>query len=157
LIGRLSQDERAAFLFRLAEGDPGVGLALRKRLNAFLPQERPRAAKPRTVQQLHQRAKELETAEQKRRAEAARKKQVAEMTALAAREAQAWQQVDDLLAMGRKIASVCDEATGILERLKQLSEFQERRDDFRARVRQLAQKYGTRPSLIERWRKRGWV
>jgi hypothetical protein len=157
LISRLSQDERADFLIRLAEGDPGAGLALRKRLNAFLPQERSHAAKPRTIQQLLQRAKELEQAAQKRRAEEARKKHVAEMKALAAREAQAWQQVDSLLAKGRKIASVYDEATGILERLKQLSEFQDRRDDFRARVRQLAQKYGSRPSLIERWRHRGWV
>jgi len=40
LIGRLPRAECDDFLVRLAEGDPGVGLALRKRLNAFLPQER---------------------------------------------------------------------------------------------------------------------
>ena len=157
LIGRLPQGERDGFLIRLAEGDPGVGLALRKRLGAFLPQECPQAARPPTIQQLFQRAKQLEKAEQKRQAEEARRKHVAEMKALAARESQTWQQVDNLLEKGRKIASVYDEATGMLEKLKQLSEFQDRRDDFQARLRQLAQKYASRPSLIERWKKRGWV
>jgi cell shape-determining protein MreC len=65
--------------------------------------------------------------------------------------------VDTLLANGRKIASVYDEATGLLEKLKQLSEFQDTRDVFHARLQQLAQKYSSRSSLIDRWKKRGWV
>ncbi len=40
LVTRLPRSECDDFLTRLAEGDPGVGLALRKRLGAFLPQER---------------------------------------------------------------------------------------------------------------------
>jgi len=157
LIGRLPRAECDDFLTRLAEGDSGVGLALRKRLGAFLPQERPQSARPRTIQQLLQRAEQLENAEKKRRAEAARQKHIAEMKALAAREAQVWQQVDTLLANGRKIASVYDEATGLLEKLKQLSEFQDTRDVFQARMHLLSQKYSSRPSLIDRWKKRGWV
>jgi uncharacterized caspase-like protein len=57
------------------------------------------------------------------RAEAARKKHIAEMKALAAREAQVWQQVERILDTGRKIASVYDEATALLEKLYQLAEF----------------------------------
>jgi hypothetical protein len=157
LIGRLPRAECDDFLARLAEGDPGVGLALRKRLGAFLPQERPQPAERRTIQQLLQRAEELEKAEKKRQAEAARQKHIAEMKALAAREAQVWQQVETLLDTGRKIASVYDEATALLEKLKQLSEFQDTRDVFQARLHRLAQKYASRPSLIDRWKKRGWV
>jgi len=157
LIGRLPRAECDDFLARLAEGDPGVGLALRKRLSAFLPQERPHAARRRTIQQLLQRAEELETAEKKRRAEAARQKHITEMKALAAREGQVWQQVENLLDTGRKIASVYDEATALLEKLKQLAEFQDTRDSFQARLHRLAQKYASRPSLIDRWRKRGWI
>lgn len=157
LIGRLPRAECDDFLTRLAEGDPGIGLALRKRLGEFLPQERPQPAKPRTIQQLLQRAEQLEKAEQKRQVEAARQKHIAEMEALAAREAQTWQRVDTLLENGRKIASVYDEATAFLEKLKQLSEFQDTRDVFKARLHKLAQKYSSRPSLIERWKKRGWV
>jgi ATP-dependent DNA ligase len=157
LVARLPRAEGDDFLTRLAEGDPGVGLALRKRLSAFLPREHPQPARPRTTQQLLKRADQLEKAEAKRQAEAARRIHIAEMKALAAREAQAWQQVDTLLETGRKIASVYDEATSLLEKLKQLSEFQDTRDVFQARLRQFAQKYASRPSLIGRWKKRGWI
>ena len=157
LIGRLPREECDDFLARLAEGDPGVGLALRKCLSAYRPQERPQPAGRRTIQQLLQRAEQLEKAEKKRQAEAARQKHIAEMKTLAAREAQVWQQVETLLDTGRKIASVYDEATALLEKLKQLADFQDTRDSFRAHLQQLAQKYASRPSLIDRWRKRGWV
>jgi hypothetical protein len=157
LIVRLPRSECDDFLARLAEGDPGVGLALRKRLGAFLPRESPKPTERRTIQQLIRRAEELEKAEEKRQAEATRKKQVAEMKALATREAQVWQHVENLLDTGRKIASVYDEATALLEKLDQLAEFQHTRDVFRTRLHQLAQKYASRPSLIDRWRKRGWV
>lgn len=157
LIERLPREECDGFLVRLAEGDPGVGLALRKRLSAHLPQNRAQLAGRRTIQQLLQRAEELEKAEKKRQAEAARQKHIAEMKSLAAREAQVWRKVETLLDTGRKIASVYDEATALLEKLKQLAEFQDTRDVFQARLHQLAQKYASRPSLIDRWKKRGWV
>jgi len=114
LISRLPPGERDDFLDRLAEGDPGAGLALRKRLGAFMPEERSQVAGLSTVAQMLERAGELKQAEQRRQAEAKRQKHAAEMKALAAREAQTWQQVDDVLDTGRKIASVYDEATAIL-------------------------------------------
>ena len=157
LIGHLPRAECDDLLARLAESDPGVGLALRKRLGAFLTQERPQPVGRRTIQQLLQRAEQLEKAEKKRQAEAAQQKHIAEMKALAAREAQVWQQVETLLDTGRKIASVYDEATALLEKLKQLAEFQDTRDSFQARLHHLAQKYASRPSLIDHWKKRGWV
>jgi hypothetical protein len=130
-----------------------VGLALYKRLSAFLPRERPQSVGRRNIQQLIQRAEELEKAEKKRQAEAACQKHIAEMKALAAREAQVWQQVETLLDTGRKIASVYDEATALLEKLKQLADFQDTRDVFQVRLHQLAPKYASRPSLIDRWKK----
>lgn len=157
LISRLPRAECDDILVRLAEGDPGIGLALRKRLGAFLPQERPQPARLRTIQQLLQRAEQLEKAEKKRQAEAARQKHIAEMKALAVREAQVWQQVETLLDTGRKIASVYDEATELLAKLRQLADFQDTQDSFQARLHRLAQKYASRPSLIDRWKKRGWV
>ena len=94
---------------------------------------------------------------EKRQAETARQKHIAEMKALAAREAQVWRQVETLLDTGRKIASVYDEATALLAKLEQLAEFQDTRDSFQARLHQLAQEYASRPSLIKRWKKRGWT
>jgi hypothetical protein len=157
LIGRLSRAECDDFLMHLTEGDPGVGFALRKRLAAFLPEERLQSEGPRNIQQLLENAAQLEKGEEKRQAEAARQKHIAEMKTLAAREAQVWKQVDDLLDNGRKIASVYDEATALLEKLRQLAEFQDRRNTFKVRLYQLAQKYASRPLLIDRWKKRGWI
>jgi hypothetical protein len=157
VIERLPRAECDDFLARLAEGDPGVGLALRKRLGARLPQEHREPARRRTIQQLIQRGEELERAEKKRRAEAALQKHTAEMQALAAHEMQVWSQIETLLDTGRKSASVYDKATTLLEKLKQLAEFQNTPDSFEARLHQLAQKYASRPSLIDRWRGRGWV
>jgi hypothetical protein len=157
LISRLPQTERDDILVRLAEGEPGVGLALRKRLRTFLPKEPPQTAGQRTIQQLLQRAEQLEQVEKKRQAEAARQKHIAEMKALAEREVQVWKRVEVLLDTGRKIASVYDEATGLLEKLEQLADFKDTRDSFQARLHQLAQKYAARPSLIDRWKRHGWV
>jgi hypothetical protein len=151
LLSRLSRSECDDFLTRVAESDPGVGLALRKRLGAFLPKERTLPARARTVQQLLRRAEQLE------KAEVARQKHIAEMKALVVREDQTWKQVDTLLETGRKIASVYDEVTAMLEKLHQLAEFQDTREVFRARLHQFAQKYASRSSLIARWKKRGWV
>jgi hypothetical protein len=157
LLSRLSRSECDDFLTRVAESDPGVGLALRKRLGAFLPKERTLPARARTVQQLLRRAEQLEKAEIIRQAEVARQKHIAEMKALVVREDQTWKQVDTLLETGRKIASVYDEVTAMLEKLHQLAEFQDTREVFRARLHQFAQKYASRSSLIARWKKRGWV
>lgn len=158
LVGRLSRSECDDFLTRLAEGEAGVALTLRKRLSAFLPQsEQRQAAQPRTIQQLLQRAERLNKAEQKRRAEAARQRHIAEMKALAAHEEQTWRKVEDLLDNGRKIASVYDEATGLLEKLQQLSEFQDTRDVFQQRLRRLAEKYSARSALMGRWHTKGWI
>ncbi len=157
LVSRLSRSEADDFLIRLAEGDAGVRLSLRKRLNDFVPRKKAQTAKARPLQKLRIRAEELEKAEKERKAQEARKKHIAEMKALAQREAQVWKQVDDLLENGRKIASVYDEATGLLEKLKQLADFQDTRDTFFSNVRVLASKYGSRSSLMDRWKKRGWL
>jgi len=157
LLGQLALHERDEFLLRLAEGEAGVGLALRKRLSTLAPRTALPAATPRTLQQLSERARQVEIAERQRQAQAARRKHLAEMQTLAAHETQTWQQVNDLLSNGRKIASVYDEATQTLGKLQDLAEFQDRRDDFRAKVRQLAERYSTRPSLIKRWSERGWI
>ncbi len=84
-------------------------------------------------------------------------KSIAEMKALAKREPQTWQEVDRLLENGGKTAAIYDEVTALLEKLKQLSEFQDTRDIFHARIHPLVEKYASRPSLMKRWRERGWI
>ncbi len=132
-------------------------MTLRKRLGTRGQQHGNPIAGARTFQQLIQHARELEAAETERQAEIDRQKHIAEMKSLSARQDQTWQQVDTLLERGRKSASVYDEATSLLGKLWQLAEFEHTRDAFHRRLHELAQKYVSRPSLIQRWKQHGWV
>jgi hypothetical protein len=157
-VFRLSRAECDDFLVRLANGDATVGMALRKRLGDFLPQPLLiRDAGKRSLAELVQRSRQLKGADQRRRTEEARLRHIAEMNALTKREPQAWQEIDHLLESGQKSAAVYDQVTMQLERLKQLLEFQDTRDLFFSRVRQLAAKYSSRTSLLKRWRELGWI
>ena len=146
LVSRLLRSELDDFLMRLAEGNAGVRLSLRRRLNEFVPKEKVQTAKARPLQKLLTRAEQLEKAAKDRKLQEARRKHIVKMKALAQREAQVWKQVDDLLGNSRKIASVYDEATGLLEKLKHLVDCQDTCDTFFSNVRVLASKYGSRPS-----------
>jgi hypothetical protein len=157
LIPQLSRTERDDFLVDLAEGKPGTTAALRKRLSAFLPRKESSPHKnPRSVNQLENRASHLREVERKRLAEEARKKHITEMNALAQREEQAWEEVDQLIANGRKIASVYDNATAQLKKLAQLAEFKQTHSVFQSRIQALAEKYAGRNALIGRWKRKGW-
>ena len=64
LVARLPCEESDAFLVDLADGKPGVAVALRKRLLTFLPeQKQTRTITPRTLHQLLQRAEVVAQAE----------------------------------------------------------------------------------------------
>ena len=157
-VSHLTRAECEDFLARLANGDATAGMALRKRLSELFPQSHPSSsAGKRSLAELVQRSRQLQEADQRRRAEEARLKHIAEMKTLAKHEPQAWQEVDRLLESGQKSAAVYDQATAQLEKLKQLAEFQDTRDLFITRVRQLADKYSSRSSLIRRWREHNWI
>lgn len=158
LVSQLPRTEADTFLADMAEGKSGTAAVLRKRLAGFLPQEKSiQNEQPRSMQRLRNHAVQLEEAERKRLAEEARKKHIAEMNALARREEQAWEEVDQLLSKGRKIASVYDNATEQLKKLAQLAEFKNAHPAFQSRIQALAEKYASRKALIERWRREGWV
>jgi hypothetical protein len=106
---------------------------------------------------LFQHAEEIAKAKRIRRAEESHKQHVAEMRALAAREEQAWRELDHLLGQGRKIASVYDDATARLMKLKQLAEFQHTEHVFQKRIRAMAEKYANRHALIRRWKNQALV
>ncbi|RPJ49432.1 MAG: hypothetical protein EHM21_07085 [Chloroflexi bacterium] len=160
LVARLPRAECDGFLARLADGDPGLRLDLRRRLKEFQPKESAAAsdAEPRALQDLLQRAGALEEAENTRKAEAARQKHITEMKNLAQREPQAWHQVETLLETGPKSGSTYDEATKMLEELEQLADFQDTRAAFFSNVQVLAARFTpSRPSLLKRWQGKGWV
>lgn len=157
LVASLPRAECDDFLVRLAEGEPGVTPALRKRLAASLPQDRiPQRAERRTFGALTERTEKLKEVAAQRRAEEARKKHIDEMKKLALRESQVWQEVEDLLESG-KTASIYDEATKLLVKLSQLADFQGTPHIFQSQIDKMAKKYASRPSLMRRWRDKQWI
>lgn len=152
LVARLAREECNDFLTRMAKGETGVTLVLRKRLMAFVQKTLQPAPERRTLQQLFERAKQLKKEEAMRRKEEAERRHVAGMKALAKNEAQVWQEIEDLIRLST--AKGYDGATEKLVKLKQLAEFQGTPGVFEERMQSLRDKYKTRRALIERWQKK---
>jgi hypothetical protein len=159
LVSGLSRSECDEFLVDLLEGRPGTMAILRKRLTKKSTANKFTAEydNPRPIHELEERAIYLEKEEKERQAEEARQRHIAEMEALAQHEEQAWAEVDELIANGRKIASVYDKTTAKLKKLAQLAEFKQTYPAFQSRIQALAEKYASRNALIGRWRREGWV
>jgi hypothetical protein len=156
LISRLSREECDEFLLKILNGGPGAVMALRKRLHSFEKFPPRVESNPRTFGELLKTAEKLRQAESRQQAEARRKKHLAEMQELAKREAQTWQETENLVQIG-STARNYDDATALLSKLQQLSEFQGTQTDFKTRVRELGERYKKRTALIERWKKKGWI
>jgi hypothetical protein len=157
LVARLSRAECDDFLTRLAEGDSAVGAALRKHLTASSSQNTPQQITARrTLRQLIDRGRKIRKAERERQEEEARKRHIAEMETLASREIRIWEQISTLLDSA-KTATIYDQATELLGKMKQLADYRGTQADFQKRLQALATKYGTRTSLMRRWRDKKWL
>lgn len=156
LVSRLTRQESDEFLLKIVNAEPGAVTALRKKLLSF-EKSLPRVeTNPRTFSELLKTAEKLGQAEARRQAEEIRKKHIAEMQELAKREAQTWQEIENLLQIG-STARNYDNATALLSQLQQLSEFQGTQANFMVRVRDLSEPYKKRTALIERMKKKGWI
>jgi hypothetical protein len=156
LISRLSRQECDELLLKIVNAEPGAVTALRKKLLSFEKPAPNAETNPRTFGELLETAEKLRQAESRRQAERRRKKHIAEMQELAKREAQTWQEIENLLQSGYTARNY-DDATALLSRLQQLSEFQGTESDFIIRVRELGERYKKRTALIDRWQKQGWI
>ena len=157
-IATLPRDESDAFLLRLAQGEPHLGLALKKRLRALAGgslEEQASRAPRRTVGQLLAQAEQGREEAERRRAEEAERKRIAELEALAKREAEAWQEVDALI--GRKTGSAYEDAVQCLRRLRDLAEYKGRTMDFQERLCEIRRQYSRRSALMRRLREAGLI
>jgi predicted NodU family carbamoyl transferase len=107
----------------------------------------------RTVGKLVAAAEEEREREQRQRAAEAEAKRAAEMEALAAREPQAWHDVDALIQEGK--AKPYEKAVGLLSRLKELAEYRGREAAFQERLNQIYDQYARRTALLQRLREAG--
>jgi hypothetical protein len=156
LISRLTRQECDEFLLKIVNGEAGAITALCKKLLSFEKSAPGVESNPRTFGELLNTAEKLRQAESRRQAEENRKKHVAEMQELAKHEEQTWQEIENLLQSGYT-AKNYEDATALLSKLQELSEFQGKQINFNNRLQALAEKYKGRTALIGRWKKRGWL
>ena len=128
-IALLSPAERDAFLVRLARGEAHLSLALNRRLQELAAPPRPVASVTRrTWGKLRATANRLRREAERRAAEAAEAKRIAELQVFAAREAEAWREVVALIE--EKKPTSYDKSVALLVKLRDLAEYQGRMSDF---------------------------
>jgi hypothetical protein len=148
LVAQLSREECDGFLCRFAQGDTNAGMELNQRLLSLMPRKPAAQAVRLSIGELLKRADAIENARKRRQIEEARRKHTAEMEALASREAEIWQEVEDFVEM--KQPKHYETAVQLLTKLKELSEFRELKADYRQRLNVLCERYRNRPGL--KWR-----
>jgi hypothetical protein len=152
-LKELSADEKQEFLLKLVRREPHVDLQLIHRLRelAGAAQSMPRSNPGhRRLSELQEMTKTIRKKRHQQEQNAARKKRIQELEALAPKEAQTWEQVVKLIEL--KQAKPYDEATALLKDLRDLAEHQGRLPEFIQRFEQLKSDYQNRPALIARFR-----
>jgi hypothetical protein len=150
---QLAAEERDAYLFRLAQGEPHLSGELNRRLSEISPLPEPELPPPRTVGQLLREAEERRQQEERRRAEEAEARRIEELEALASHEAEAWADVDALIQQTN--ARAYDGAVQLLVKLRDLAEYQGRETYFQGRLNTICEEYRRRPALHRRLRNAG--
>ncbi|XGV96573.1 MAG: hypothetical protein ACAF41_28055 [Leptolyngbya sp. BL-A-14] len=149
----LSDDEKQSFLLKLVRREPHVDLQLINRLKELAGKTQS-SLQPipgqRRLSELQKLASNLRKKREQKEQSAARKKRIQELEALAAREAQTWEKVLELIEL--KQSKPYDEATALLKDLHDLAEYQGRSPEFIRRFEQLKSDYQNRPALLTRVR-----
>jgi hypothetical protein len=153
LLVQLPEKERVEWLSRLLKSEPRLDVQLRKRLEQFAPKGA--ALKPVQVtgSELKSLTAQKERERKEREAAEARKKHVQRMKQLVPQEQALWKSVP--FDLERQTGKSYDLATEALKDLKDLAEYQGKKEAFRERMLELRKEYARRTALISRWEKAG--
>jgi hypothetical protein len=162
-IRAFRDEERIVFLSRLYDGDPLVGVEVRRRVRESIVGQRGRVEplEPRTVGALRARAEEIAAARERAAAaaaEAERSRREAEraqarkkrLAAVAARGESAWREVEN--EVDRRNAAGYERAAALLADLRDVAAAQGRKNEFKRRLDALRQKHPRKGQFIERLR-----
>jgi hypothetical protein len=150
----LTEAERQKFLLKLVKREPQVDLQLIIRLKELAgvgKSAAPLTPGTRTFSEIQSIADTVSEQEEQQNKKAAKAKRIKELEALAPREDQTWQKILDLIAVKQSLPY--DQATVLLQDLRDLAEHQGRLPEFSQRFQKLMREYSTRPALIARWQK----
>jgi hypothetical protein len=131
-IDRLPQQERDAFLVRLARRETGLSAQLRRRLRQVAPLPGPVAPPRRTAGQLGEEAQMLRERERRRQLAEAEEQRIRHLRTLAEREAETWSEVFALI--NSKQGSAYGRAVAHLSRLRELAAYQGESAAFQERL-----------------------
>ena len=148
----LSEAERHEFLLKLVRREPHADLQLIRRLQELAGAERsdpPSTPGQRKLSELEAIAETLKTKRKAAEQNAARRNRIRELEALASKEAQTWERVEQLI--GLKQAKPYDEATALLKDLRDLAAHQGTLPAFIQRFEKLKADYSNRPALMKRF------
>jgi hypothetical protein len=151
-VAELTHEESSAFLLKIAQGEPGAVLTLKRRLAELSGAKIPSPSRSaRTMGELFKQARKIEV-EMKRKAHAeAERRRIQGLEKLAVEEEMAWKNVENLLSQKR--GSTYDEATKLLVELHDLAEYKQRMGIFSERFRHICEKYGKSTALMDRFRR----
>jgi hypothetical protein len=149
-VTALPESERNAFLVRLARGESHVASQLMQRLRqmnqgrSIAPSDQPR----RSLADLMTSALDQEKKRKTREQQISRQARVAQLEALAPKEASMWQEVTRLIEL--KQSKAYDQAIEYLVDLRDLAEQHGTLSNFMERVRKIREDYSTHTTLISR-------
>jgi hypothetical protein len=145
----LPEDERNAFLLRVARGESHVGIELLQRLRELgSPNAGSEGAAPRRdFAELQEAAKRQKQVRLKREREAAERARLAKLADVAKREDLIWQSIPELLA--KQTASGYDEGVALLAELRDLAVHRGQRAAFDSRLAEVIAPH-TRSSALQR-------
>ncbi|WP_019502350.1 hypothetical protein [Pseudanabaena sp. PCC 6802] len=153
-LSALSEAEKQKFLLKLLQREPHTDLQLINRLKELAGAGRsspPFTPGQRRLSELEAIVDTLRAKREQKEQNAAKKKRIKELEALAPQEAEAWQRVGQLIEF--KQAKPYDEAAALLKDLLDLADYQGRLPEFDRRFEKLKSDYSNRPALIARLRK----
>ncbi len=159
-VGQLSDDEKSAFLVRLAGGDPQVADEFRARMRASLASEPANAhVSRRTAGQLQARARALRSAreeaeaeraarERKRQAEEAQRARRIRLDAIARRGEDVWDEIEAEIEC--RNGPGYDRAADLLADLQTIADECDTAEDFAFRLQSIRERHARKGRLIER-------
>ncbi|MGF1538346.1 MAG: hypothetical protein ACFB4J_17940 [Elainellaceae cyanobacterium] len=153
MLPKLTEAEQQDFLRKLVRREPHVDLQLINRLKELAGMGEPGpqgASGKRKLNELEADARSAAEARKHKERQAARKQRVAELEALAKKEAETWERVVDLIAY--KQAKYYDEAALLLKDLRDLAKHQDKLPEFVRRLEGLKSDYSNRPALMRRFK-----
>jgi hypothetical protein len=151
-LAALPPEEKDAFLLRLAQGEPHLSVALKRRLRTLtgLSPFQDAVGPRRSVGELLAAAVALRERRRREQAARAEARRMAQLQALAQRGDQAWRDVEEWIQEGQ--AKPYDRAVRLLVQLKDLAEQQGQEVAYDERLTSIVNRYQSRRALLRRLR-----